>query len=600
MQVAAIVVQHVADGARVASNIAAISQTARELQALLVVDASNSVGLLDVDCTAMHVDALVARGNGYLRGPRNTTLAFVKESMQTTSIRQALICDVHVHGNITEFAPVVDGCGTHAFLVGLGAACEHAHQVGLTNAAKRITWLVEEFLSGIEDIPFVSVANNPATIENPHARLGYTTVTHDRRELTPKLFELLAQDDITVGLTEDSNGDDVQCLVLAFQYYNTKDEINTALMALRKHAAYLEREAEAAEDSEWVTLDKIDVTLHGTTDSGCRAPPGETDSKAKTTNVVTAAISKASVPFPAGNPFSSVPLQDTNPCNRTVSTQQHMPQDDCEASDASFITNVENNNGRRMQSASVSRCATTEVDADVAANACSIAASQTSTDGGGVSLVCESSGVSADDEADGSDSDVCVDFEADFVSQLSASPSTNRKNATAPVGVSRSAPWESLTTSLSCDMAATASEDDEPWVQMDAHDLGATRVSTFTNPLFGMQHAHSDTDEIDTDFDDQFDDDELCKYYGSSTVTDDEIDDTDDEVDGVACRKAHWSIVASQSAPVRTPDNTDCGQTRPQEPAANPRCTYTPPRTQPMTIPAPKYGLTYVDVATSC
>eukprot|EP00041_Stephanoeca_diplocostata_P012331 m.206958 g.206958 ORF g.206958 m.206958 type:complete len:855 (-) comp18911_c0_seq2:298-2862(-) len=581
--VAAIVVQHVAEGASTASNISAICQTAREIQALVVVDASNSIGLMNVDFADMQVDMLVAKGNGYLRGPHNTTLAVIKQSEHTASIREALLHDSQARVCAAgEGATSGDVCGTHAFLVGLGAACMYARQLGLSDVAQRIAWLARVFLDGVADIPFVVVEGCPTTEwRRPEARVGFIALSHARRELTPQLFTLLKHDNIVTGMTESDPKGSPPKLVVTLQYYNTKDEVLLTLGALERHAKALEMDAEAAEDSEWVALELSDAAFHdGASAIHCGA--AAMDEKEQTSSDVVKAICEASGQCHEDAQSMSSVAPPINVAPSAPHTTYPDPSRDARAlPDARCQDMVEDHTQGTAETGG-------EDDAVLFVTS-GVSRACVATPAAGVQPlavpVSESSEVSADDEGDGSGSDTCDDDATTTGRQHLPSLSSGRVSAGVLCAPGRSAAWEHLTTSLSCDDATTASEDDEPWVQTGFQDAVPPRVITFTNPLFGVELPHSDSDAVDTDFEDQFDADAVCTYYGSSTVTDDDMDatsDDDDEDDNTASGPCDVAAHAS-TAPITSKACT----VRSAAPSAG---SYTPPRTQPVAIPYPTHA----------
>lgn len=72
---------HVPTSSGLVEPIAEISAVARRHGALTVVDATQSVGQIEVDVRAVDCDALVTTGRKFLRGPRGTGLAYLRRGM---------------------------------------------------------------------------------------------------------------------------------------------------------------------------------------------------------------------------------------------------------------------------------------------------------------------------------------------------------------------------------------------------------------------------------------------------------------------------------------------------------------------------------------
>lgn len=72
---------HVPTSSGLVEPIAEISAVARRHGALTIVDATQSVGQIDIDVRAVDCDALVTTGRKFLRGPRGTGIAYLRRGM---------------------------------------------------------------------------------------------------------------------------------------------------------------------------------------------------------------------------------------------------------------------------------------------------------------------------------------------------------------------------------------------------------------------------------------------------------------------------------------------------------------------------------------
>ncbi|MBF4586872.1 aminotransferase class V-fold PLP-dependent enzyme [Curtobacterium sp. VKM Ac-2887] len=72
---------HVPTSSGLVEPIAEISAVARRHGALTVVDATQSVGQIDIDVRAVDCDALVTTGRKFLRGPRGTGIVYLRRGM---------------------------------------------------------------------------------------------------------------------------------------------------------------------------------------------------------------------------------------------------------------------------------------------------------------------------------------------------------------------------------------------------------------------------------------------------------------------------------------------------------------------------------------
>jgi selenocysteine lyase/cysteine desulfurase len=72
---------HVPTSSGLVEPVAAIGALARDRGALTVLDATQSVGQIDVDVRSIACDALVTTGRKFLRGPRGTALAYLRRGV---------------------------------------------------------------------------------------------------------------------------------------------------------------------------------------------------------------------------------------------------------------------------------------------------------------------------------------------------------------------------------------------------------------------------------------------------------------------------------------------------------------------------------------
>jgi selenocysteine lyase/cysteine desulfurase len=72
---------HIPTSSGLVEPVAQISTLGRRFGAITVLDATQSVGHLDIDVSVLDIDALVTTGRKYLRGPRGTGLAYVRSGM---------------------------------------------------------------------------------------------------------------------------------------------------------------------------------------------------------------------------------------------------------------------------------------------------------------------------------------------------------------------------------------------------------------------------------------------------------------------------------------------------------------------------------------
>lgn len=181
---------HVPTSSGLVEPIAAISATARRYGALTVVDATQSVGQIDIDVRAVDCDALVTTGRKFLRGPRGTGLAYLRHGTLESLGQWA----PDVRGSVWtgEDEWTMDGsarqletweCSVAARL-GLGVALREANERGPAATEAHLVALGSRIRTALTELDGVTVADPAAS---PSAIVTFTVDGVPGKEVSARL-----------------------------------------------------------------------------------------------------------------------------------------------------------------------------------------------------------------------------------------------------------------------------------------------------------------------------------------------------------------------------------------------------------------------------
>jgi selenocysteine lyase/cysteine desulfurase len=168
---------HVPTSSGLVEPIAAVTASARRHGAVTVVDATQSVGQLEIDAHAIGCDALVTTGRKFLRGPRGTGLAYLRRG--TLDGIGSWAPDVRGSVWTGEDEWTMDGSARQletwecsvAGRLGLGVALREALERGPVATERHLVALGQRLRADLGDIDGVTVADPPAS---PSAIVTFT------------------------------------------------------------------------------------------------------------------------------------------------------------------------------------------------------------------------------------------------------------------------------------------------------------------------------------------------------------------------------------------------------------------------------------------
>lgn len=219
-----------------------IGSIAKKHNLIFIVDASQSAGVLHIDMQDMNIDILCFTGHKGLLGPQGTGGLCVREGIDirplkvggsgvnTFSKEQPMEMPTHLE------AGTLNG---HA-IAGLNAALDYLKEEGIDNIQKIEEELMFRFYNGIKDIKGIKIFGN---FQNKRVAI----VTFNVGDIDSSAFsdELSFAYDISTRpgahcaplMHKAMNTVEQGAVRFSFSHYNTEEEIDTAIKAVKEIAA---------------------------------------------------------------------------------------------------------------------------------------------------------------------------------------------------------------------------------------------------------------------------------------------------------------------------------------------------------------------------
>ena len=223
-------------------DIKKIGQIAKKHNLVFIVDASQSAGVFPIDMEDMNIDILCFTGHKGLFGPQGTGGLCVREGINVRPLK--------VGGSgINTFAktqpeemPTILEAGTlngHA-LAGLNAALDYLKEEGIENIQKREEELMFRFYNGIKDIKNIKIYGN---FENKRAAIvAFNVGDMDSAAFSDELslyYNISTRPGAHCAplMHKAMNTVEQGAVRFSFSHYNTEEEIDTAINAVKEIAA---------------------------------------------------------------------------------------------------------------------------------------------------------------------------------------------------------------------------------------------------------------------------------------------------------------------------------------------------------------------------
>jgi len=227
--------------------IAALAAAAHERGVPCLVDASQTAGAIPIDVEESGVDLLAFTGHKGLLGPTGTGGLYIRESVAPAPLIRGGTGSESAHEIQPGFLPDAYESGTAnvAGIAGLGAAARFLSEIGIEAVRAHERRLVEQFLAGALEIPGI-ILYGPRD-----AALRCGLVSFNVAGATPSEIGLILDDSFGImartGLHcapaahRTLSTFPMGAVRFSFGWFNTADEVEEALRALRKIAVWAGR-----------------------------------------------------------------------------------------------------------------------------------------------------------------------------------------------------------------------------------------------------------------------------------------------------------------------------------------------------------------------
>lgn len=217
-----------------------IGRIARERDILFLVDAAQTIGVLDIDVRKLHIDLLAFPGHKGLYGPQGTGGLYVREGVKLQPLKQGGTGSFSEELDQPDILPDMLEAGTlnTPGIAGLAAGVNFLKKMGLHQVRAHERMLAQRFLEGLEKIDGVTVYGCP----KKHGEIAVISINLKNLDSSELAFLLDSRYDIQVR-------PGIHCSPMAhrtigtigrgtarfsFSIFNTVDEIEEALSALEE------------------------------------------------------------------------------------------------------------------------------------------------------------------------------------------------------------------------------------------------------------------------------------------------------------------------------------------------------------------------------
>ncbi len=223
-------------------DVARVGEIAKRHNVLLIVDASQTAGVYPIDVQAMHIDVLCFTGHKSLLGPQGTGGLYVREGLHIRPLKSGGSGVLTYSKKHPDDMPTALEAGTlngHG-IAGLGAAISYLEKEGIDSIREKELQHMWKFYHGVKDIPGIKVYGDFET----EKRCPIVTLNigdYDSSEVSDELL-------MTYGIStrpgahcaplmhEALGTVDQGAVRFSFSHYNTEEEIETAIRAIKELA----------------------------------------------------------------------------------------------------------------------------------------------------------------------------------------------------------------------------------------------------------------------------------------------------------------------------------------------------------------------------
>lgn len=219
-----------------------VGEIAKAHQLLFIVDASQTAGVYPIDVQDMNIDILCFTGHKGLLGPQGTGGIYVRSGVKIKALKCGGSGVDTYNKHHPQEMPTALEAGTlngHG-IAGLGAGVEYIEETGMDTIREKELAFMWKFYNGVKEIPGVKIYGD---FENER-RCPIVTINIGDYDSSEVSDELLVAYDISTRpgahcapLMHKALGTVEQGAVrFSFSHYNTEEEIEIAIQAIRELA----------------------------------------------------------------------------------------------------------------------------------------------------------------------------------------------------------------------------------------------------------------------------------------------------------------------------------------------------------------------------
>ncbi len=238
----AIVINHASNVTGNVNDLRKLSAVAKKHNLLLVVDASQTAGILPIDVQAMGIDVLCFTGHKGLLGPQGTGGIYVGENVKLSSFKVGG-SGVHSFDKVhPQMMPTLLEAGTlngHG-IAGLNAAVDFLLETGVDKVHSQEMKLMKHFVEGVKNLPKVKLYGDFDSEERV-AIVSLNIGEMDAGIISDILWEeygiCVRAGAHCAPLIHKHFGTEKQGMVrFSFGYFNTLEEVDVAIKAIKEIA----------------------------------------------------------------------------------------------------------------------------------------------------------------------------------------------------------------------------------------------------------------------------------------------------------------------------------------------------------------------------
>ena len=206
---------------------------------LLILDASQTAGLLPIDMEKVGISALCCSGHKSLLGPQGIGMLCLANGVQPDPLKvggTGVDSFSHVMPKFLPAALEAGTLNTHG-LVGLLAACDYLNKYDQLRIFQEATDLANRFVDGVKDLPGATLYGDfNAAVRTPVVALNLRDI--DSGEIADELFERFgiatrAGAHCAPGVHRVFGTVEQGMVRFSFSHFNTNNEVDEAIRALR-------------------------------------------------------------------------------------------------------------------------------------------------------------------------------------------------------------------------------------------------------------------------------------------------------------------------------------------------------------------------------